>query len=212
MAIRNNAKKKHESDWKPCKWVNSNFKISAYPDLATQLLQILTLPRFNRLLCQKGQFTLQPCHRRCFLRKRCVFNAKNYLYSMLTRNLCYCSISITMMTPGADYNTLQCYYLPSDYNLPGVRDYVACLELDRNRMFLFCRESSLCWSLRILLTVILMMRRRRGRRMWTQWKRRRMRTGLSLTVTAAVRQITPPQPLHHKLLCLTHQPEGVGLA
>ena len=37
---------------------NSYFKISARPDLATYLLQILIPATFNSLVCQKGQFTL----------------------------------------------------------------------------------------------------------------------------------------------------------
>ena len=48
---------------------NSNFKMSARPDLATNLLQILIPATFNNLVCQKGQFTLQLCPRRCFFRK-----------------------------------------------------------------------------------------------------------------------------------------------
>ena len=39
----------------------SSVQISAYPDLATNLHQILILPTFNSLLCQKREFTLQPC-------------------------------------------------------------------------------------------------------------------------------------------------------
>ena len=35
---------------------------SSFP--ATQLLQILLTTSFNTFLCQKGQFTLQQCHRR----------------------------------------------------------------------------------------------------------------------------------------------------
>ena len=48
---------------------NSNFKISARPDLATYLLQILIPATINSLVCQKGQFTLQLCPRRWFVRK-----------------------------------------------------------------------------------------------------------------------------------------------
>ena len=48
---------------------NSNFKISARPDLATNLLQILIPATINSLVCQKGQFTLQLCHRRWFVSK-----------------------------------------------------------------------------------------------------------------------------------------------
>ena len=43
---------------------NTNFKISARPDLATYLLQILIPATFNSLVCQKGHFTLQQCPRR----------------------------------------------------------------------------------------------------------------------------------------------------
>ena len=35
---------------------NSNFKISARPDLATNLLQILLPATINCLVCQKGQY------------------------------------------------------------------------------------------------------------------------------------------------------------
>ena len=38
---------------------NSNFKISARPHLATNLIQILIPATINSLVCQKGQFTLQ---------------------------------------------------------------------------------------------------------------------------------------------------------
>ena len=48
---------------------NSNFKISARPDLATTLLQILIPATISSLVCQKGQFTLQQCPRRRFVRK-----------------------------------------------------------------------------------------------------------------------------------------------
>ena len=48
---------------------NSDFKISARPDLATYLLQILIPATFNSLVCQKGQFTLQLCTRRWLVRK-----------------------------------------------------------------------------------------------------------------------------------------------
>ena len=48
---------------------NSNSKISAHPDLASQLLQILLSTTLNNLLCQEGQFKHQPCHSRWFVRK-----------------------------------------------------------------------------------------------------------------------------------------------
>ena len=47
---------------------NSNFKISARPDLATDLFQILIPATFNSLLYQKGKVTLQLCPRSFFLR------------------------------------------------------------------------------------------------------------------------------------------------
>ena len=47
----------------------SNFKNFARPDLATYVLQILIPATFNSLVCQKGQFTLQVCPRRWFVRK-----------------------------------------------------------------------------------------------------------------------------------------------
>ena len=49
---------------------NSNVKISARPDLATQLLQIIMPTTFDSLLCPKCQFTLQQCIRRLFIMKR----------------------------------------------------------------------------------------------------------------------------------------------
>ena len=52
---------------------NSNFKISARPDLATDLLQIIIPTTFNSLVCQKEQFILQLCPRRWYVRKICVY-------------------------------------------------------------------------------------------------------------------------------------------
>ena len=48
---------------------NNNFKISARPDLATDLLQILIPTIINSLLCQKGQIALQLRNRRWFVKK-----------------------------------------------------------------------------------------------------------------------------------------------
>ena len=48
---------------------NSKLKISARPDSATNLLQILIPTTSNSLLCQKVQFTLQLCLRIWFLRE-----------------------------------------------------------------------------------------------------------------------------------------------
>ena len=48
---------------------NSNSKISARPDLATYLLQVLIPATINSLVCEKGQFTLQLCPRSWFVRK-----------------------------------------------------------------------------------------------------------------------------------------------
>ena len=48
---------------------NSTFKISACPDLATNLIQILIPATCNSLVCQKGQLILQLCPRRWFVRK-----------------------------------------------------------------------------------------------------------------------------------------------
>ena len=47
----------------------SNFKISARPNLDTNSLQFHILTTFNSIFCQKRQFTLQLCPRRCFVRK-----------------------------------------------------------------------------------------------------------------------------------------------
>ena len=48
---------------------NSYFKTSAHQDLGANLFQISTPTTFNILLCQKGQFTLQPCRRIWFVRE-----------------------------------------------------------------------------------------------------------------------------------------------
>ena len=48
---------------------NSNFETFARSDLPTYLLQILIPATFNSLVSQKGQFTLQLCPRRWFVRK-----------------------------------------------------------------------------------------------------------------------------------------------
>ena len=48
---------------------NHNFKISARPDLATNLLQILIPTTSKSLLCQKSQFTLQLCPEGWFVMK-----------------------------------------------------------------------------------------------------------------------------------------------
>ena len=48
---------------------NSSSKISACPDLATNLLQILTPTTSNSLLCQKRKLTLQPSPRIWSVRK-----------------------------------------------------------------------------------------------------------------------------------------------
>ena len=45
------------------------FQNIARPYLATYLLQILIPATYNSLVCQKGQFTLQLCPRRWFVRK-----------------------------------------------------------------------------------------------------------------------------------------------
>ena len=48
---------------------NTNFENFARPDVATYLLQILILATLNSPVCQNGQFTLQLCPRRWFVRK-----------------------------------------------------------------------------------------------------------------------------------------------
>ena len=56
---------------------NSNFNISALPDLATYLIQIPIPATINSLVCHKGQFTLQLCPRRWFVGKIfCYYNPK----------------------------------------------------------------------------------------------------------------------------------------
>ena len=56
---------------------NSNFKISARPDLATYLLQILISATINCLVCQKGQYTLQLYLRRWVFKKIFVYYNPN---------------------------------------------------------------------------------------------------------------------------------------
>ena len=53
---------------------NSNFKNSARPDLATNLLQILVQATYNSLVCQKGQFALQLCPIRWFFERTKYFS------------------------------------------------------------------------------------------------------------------------------------------
>ena len=60
---------------------NSNFKISARPDLAINLLQILIPATANSLICQKEQFTLQLCPRRWFVTKIFCYYTKIEKYS-----------------------------------------------------------------------------------------------------------------------------------
>ena len=48
---------------------SSNSNVSAHPNLATKLLQILIPTTVNGLLCQKGQSTLELYPRRWFIRK-----------------------------------------------------------------------------------------------------------------------------------------------
>ena len=67
---------------------NNNFKISARPDLATYLIQILIPATLNSLLCQKGQITLQLCPRRWFLRKIFVYYPPKVKLNNLHRNFC----------------------------------------------------------------------------------------------------------------------------
>ena len=67
---------------------NSNFKISARPHLAIDLLQILIQATFNSLVCHKGQFTLQLCPRRWFVRKIFVYYPQKSKLKNLHRNFC----------------------------------------------------------------------------------------------------------------------------
>ena len=45
----------------------NNLKVSAHPELATLLLQMLIPTSLDSLLDKKGQFTLQPSHSRWFV-------------------------------------------------------------------------------------------------------------------------------------------------
>ena len=66
----------------------SNYKISACPELASHLLQILFPTTFKSLLCQKGQFTLQLCPKRWLNRKIFGNYPKKSKLKILYRNLC----------------------------------------------------------------------------------------------------------------------------
>ena len=57
---------------------NTDIQISALPELATNLLQILIPTTFYCLLCQKGQFTLQPCPRGSLVWKMLIFFHRNF--------------------------------------------------------------------------------------------------------------------------------------
>ena len=57
---------------------NSNQKISAHPDVATPLLQILTLIKFQMAIVKKEQLPLQPWHRRWFVWKRFGYYSHNH--------------------------------------------------------------------------------------------------------------------------------------
>ena len=65
----------------------SDFKISAHPDLATTLLQILIPATFNSLVCHKGKFTLQVCPRR-LVRKIFGYYPPKVKLKNLHRNVC----------------------------------------------------------------------------------------------------------------------------
>ena len=66
---------------------NSNFKNFARPDLATYLLQKIVPATFNSLVCKKGQFTLQQCPRRWFVRNLVITPQKSKLKNH-HRNFC----------------------------------------------------------------------------------------------------------------------------
>ena len=65
---------------------NSNFKISARPDLATNLLRFIIPNTSASLSCQKEQFTLKPCPKRWFVRK--IFGYYPPKLKILLRKLC----------------------------------------------------------------------------------------------------------------------------
>ena len=70
---------------------NSNFKISARLDLATNLFQILIPTTIKSLMCKKGQCTLQLCPRRWFVRKYLNitrFTPQKSKLNSLHRNFC----------------------------------------------------------------------------------------------------------------------------
>ena len=66
---------------------NSSFKISARPDLAINLLQILIPATLNNQVYQKGQFTLQLFPRRWLLKYLVITPPKSKLKN-LHRNFC----------------------------------------------------------------------------------------------------------------------------
>ena len=67
---------------------NSNFNISARPDLATYLIQIPIPATIYSLVCHKGQFTLQLCPRRWFVGKIFFITTQKSKLKNLHRNFC----------------------------------------------------------------------------------------------------------------------------
>ena len=67
---------------------NNNFKISARPDLATDLLQILIPAISNRLVCQKGQFHFSYVLEDGLLEKYLVITTQKSKLKNLHRNFC----------------------------------------------------------------------------------------------------------------------------
>ena len=66
---------------------NTNHKISARKDLAAQLLHIITPTIFDSLLCQKRQFTVQSCLRRCVTKEKIELSSqKDQNWKLFYRN------------------------------------------------------------------------------------------------------------------------------
>ena len=67
---------------------NSNSKISALPNFATNLLQMLISTTFHCLLGQKGQFSLHLCPRRWFDRKMFSYHPQKSKLKTFYRTFC----------------------------------------------------------------------------------------------------------------------------
>ena len=78
---------------------NCNSRISARPDLTTNLLQILTPNTFNSLWSQQRQFTHQLCPKRRIVRKIFGYYPQNSKLKILYRNFCLSKREVIRKVP-----------------------------------------------------------------------------------------------------------------